>query len=368
VPTLVVSSEVRTGLSGSGDERDGGDAAAALLFGPDSPEAPVIAKVLATASTTAEFLERWRLPGALSSRLWEERFTEHVYAPLAEESLTAALKEADLTPGQVDHLVVCGLAPRAVRQLAGSSGVPRAAVAPDRAETIGNPGGAQVALLLSDVLDRAEPDETIAVVHLADGATTIVLRTTEQVARRRASFPVQAQVAAPGRSVRYHDFQSWRGLVDREPPRRPDPEAPAGPPTYRSGSYKHGFRATRCEPCGTVNVPPSRICYSCGATDEMRPHELRDVAATVATFTIDRLAFTPSPPMVAVVVDFDGGGRFRCELADVSPDDVQIGMRVGLTFRRLLTAGGVHNYFWKARPLTAGTLAAGTLPAGIGEA
>jgi hypothetical protein len=30
---------------------------------------------------------------------------------------------------------------------------------------------------------------------------------------------------------------------------------------------------------------------------------------------------------------------------------VAIGDRVAMTFRRLLTADGVHNYFWKARPL-----------------
>jgi uncharacterized OB-fold protein len=83
----------------------------------------------------------------------------------------------------------------------------------------------------------------------------------------------------------------------------------------------------------------------------MADHPMRDTIGTVATFAVDRLAFTPSPPMVAVVVDFDGGGRFRCELADAGPDDVRIGMRVELTFRRLLTAKGVHNYFWKARPV-----------------
>jgi hypothetical protein len=30
---------------------------------------------------------------------------------------------------------------------------------------------------------------------------------------------------------------------------------------------------------------------------------------------------------------------------------VKIGDRVELTFRRLYTAGGIHNYFWKARPV-----------------
>ena len=86
----------------------------------------------------------------------------------------------------------------------------------------------------------------------------------------------------------------------------------------------------------------------------MEPEPLADVPGTVATFTVDRLAYTPSPPVVAVVIDFDGGGRFRCELTDVDPDEVRVGTRVEMTFRRLFTADGVHNYFWKARPVAPG--------------
>ena len=54
------------------------------------------------------------------------------------------------------------------------------------------------------------------------------------------------------------------------------------------------------------------------------------------------------------VLDFDGGGRFPGELTDVDPDDVAIGDRVEMTFRRLTTADGIHNYFWKARPVRGG--------------
>jgi len=32
-------------------------------------------------------------------------------------------------------------------------------------------------------------------------------------------------------------------------------------------------------------------------------------------------------------------------------DSLKIGDRVELTFRRLFTAEGIHNYFWKARPV-----------------
>ena len=40
---------------------------------------------------------------------------------------------------------------------------------------------------------------------------------------------------------------------------------------------------------------------------------------------------------------------------DVDPDTVAIGQRVQMTFRRLYTTDGVHDYFWKARPARANT-------------
>jgi hydroxymethylglutaryl-CoA synthase len=35
----------------------------------------------------------------------------------------------------------------------------------------------------------------------------------------------------------------------------------------------------------------------------------------------------------------------------VDPKALKIGGRVEMTFRRLYTANGIHNYFWKARPV-----------------
>jgi hydroxymethylglutaryl-CoA synthase len=93
------------------------------------------------------------------------------------------------------------------------------------------------------------------------------------------------------------------------------------------------------------------VCVKCHAMDRMTRERLADVPAVIATFTIDRLAYSLSPPVVAAVIDFEGGGRFQCEMTDVDPKSVKIGDRVQMTFRKLYTASGVHNYFWKARPL-----------------
>ena len=81
----------------------------------------------------------------------------------------------------------------------------------------------------------------------------------------------------------------------------------------------------------------------------MGQRPMADVLATIATFTIDRVAFSPSPPIVFAVVDFDGGGRLPLEVCDCDESEVEIGQRVDMTFRLLHTVDGIPNYFWKAR-------------------
>ena len=76
-----------------------------------------------------------------------------------------------------------------------------------------------------------------------------------------------------------------------------------------------------------------------------------DRKAKVRTFTVDRLAFTLQPPMVVAILDFEGGGRFQCEITDCEPEKVAIGQDVEMTFRRAYTVNGIHNYVWKARPI-----------------
>jgi 3-hydroxy-3-methylglutaryl CoA synthase/uncharacterized OB-fold protein len=348
-PTLAVLSDVRTGLPSGADEREGGDAAVAFLCGPGSAEHPVIAEPVAHASATAEFLERWRLPGERASHQWEERFGEHAYVPLGEAALTGALKRAGVTAVELDRLIVAGPHGRAARRVAAGAGAQKTAIADDYAASLGNPGTAQAGLLLADALDRAQPGQLIAVVSLADGADATIWRTTDAVTRTRPARTVADQVA--GAPVPYATFLTWRGFLEREPPRRPDPERPAAPPSLRAEEWKFAFTGSRCQACGARHLPPQRVCVKCHAVDRMAPEPLADVRATIATFTVDRLAYSLSPPVVAAVIDFEGGGRFQCELTDVDPKAVAIGDRVEMTFRRLFTAGGVHNYFWKARPV-----------------
>jgi len=100
-------------------------------------------------------------------------------------------------------------------------------------------------------------------------------------------------------------------------------------------------------------MPPSRVSRVGDAIDEMDAAPMSDVGGTIAVFTIDRIAYSQSPPIAFAVVDFDEGGRLPLELTDCDADEVEIGTRVEMTFRRLFTADGIHNYFWKGRPIRA---------------
>ena len=352
-PTLAVVSDLRTGLAGSAEERDSGDGAAAFVCAADG----AVAELVGRGASSDEFLDRWRVPGEFDSHVWEERFGEELYVPLAREAFAAALKDAGVTEGDVDHAIVTGLHVRAMRAAAAGLGVRDSALAPDLTASLGNLGAAHASVALADVLERAEPGQVVAVLSLADGADAFVLRTTDalpaaQAARGTAGVPTVAEQVASGRDdLPYASFLTWRGQLRREPPRRPDPERPGAPTVHRSESWKYAFTGSRCLVCGFRHMPPTRACLSCHAIDQMQHERLADAPGTVATFTIDHLAFSLSPPVVGVIVDFDGGGRYRCEMTDVRASELAIGDRVEMTFRRVWTAQGVHNYFWKARPI-----------------
>jgi hydroxymethylglutaryl-CoA synthase len=350
-PALVVCADVRTGLPGGADERNGGDGAVAFLLVPDAPDSQAQTRSLGAGAATHEFLDRWRLPGEPASHVWEERFGEHAYVPVAQAAFTDACKHAGLGPDELDRVIVVGAHGRAARVVARSLGVRPEALADDLTARIGFTGAAHAGLVLADCLDRAAPGERIGVLLLADGADAVILETTDAIGAHRPRVSVAEQVAAGVGDLSYETFLTWRGMLVREPPRRPDPVGPAAPPSARGEHWKFGFTGSRCHACGERHLPPARVCARCGVADDMQEERMADVPATVATFTVDRLAFTPSPPLVAAVLDFDGGGRFRCELTDVDPATVAIGDRVEMTFRRIATAQGVHNYFWKGRPV-----------------
>ncbi|MBI3770763.1 MAG: OB-fold domain-containing protein [Deltaproteobacteria bacterium] len=345
-PALVAMADCRLAAPEGKSEQAGGDGAAAFVVGSEG----VIAEIEATASVTREFLDTWRTPGERFAHGWEERFAlTQVYAPLLGKAIHDVLAKATVTPDALTTMILDAPNPRAADEIVRGMKLEPAQLGDSLALTVGQTGAAHAGLLLANVLAAAKPGDRILVATASDGADAVLLRVTDAAADYRQPRSVGRLIESKG-DVAYASYLKWREILPTEPPRRPDPERPAGPPMFRSETWKFGFVGSRCDACGTPQLPPQHVCVHCQARDRMMPYPFADRRAKIATFTLDRLAYSLNPPTVNVVVDYDGGGRFLCEMTDCEPETVAIGDEVEMTFRRMYTAGGVHNYFWKARP------------------
>ena len=342
---LAVLADRRGGPAGGTDEREGGDAAAAFLFGYDAP----LALVTSSASVTAEFIDRWRVPGTSNGSAWEERFGEQRYTELAGQ-LLAALTGNGVCLSGIARFAVAGSNARAVRTVAGN--VRKATRATleggDLADMIGNAGSAQAGLALANLLNTANPGETLLLISLADGADALVLRATDAITARRGE-PLRAK-ADCGVTIGYPKYLLWRGRIAGERSRRPDPDRPSAPFAWRNRAYKLSLAGGQCRKCGALQFPLPRLCYQCRTVDEFDSVSMSGQTARIVTFTVDRLAFSPSPPLLSAIIGFERGGRLQCELTDVRLP-LHAGDEVIPAFRRGATVGGIQNYMWKARPV-----------------
>jgi uncharacterized OB-fold protein len=271
------------------------------------------------------------------------------------------MKAAGIESGDVGRLAITGMHGRAVTGLTRKLGLGDGVVVDDLTSNVGQSGTAHPLLVLAAALEalaaeRAAAGTTVVLLHLADGADALVLRTTAALAAWRPARTVMDQVAA-GAPITYAKFLSWRGQLQPEPPRRPEPARVSSTAAHRSKEWKFGFEGSKDRGTGAVHLPPSRVSMEGGALDDMEPIAMADATGTVVTSTIDRLAYSPSPPIVFAIVDFDGGGRYPVELTDTDADEIKPGSRVEMTFRRLFSADGIHDYFWKARPVRDGDAA-----------
>ena len=342
---LLVQSDIRSGLPSSEDEIHGGDAASAMLIGSEDDGA-LIARYLGGSSTSEEFIDRWRDPSERNTKSWEERFVVSQYLQLIDSAWEQALATTSLTREQISSVVISGSNKRAKAQISKALGVTN--VQGDLSESVGIAGTADATLLLTHTLEASESGEIIALIVLSDGIEILIFEAAE--IRNQHPGTISSQIDSRD-EITYQRFLQWKGNLKVQPPNRPSPSRISASAAARESGWKHGFVASKGEESGLVHMPPARVSASPeDQVDAMGSISMANTSGHVVTYTIDRLVYSESPPVVFAVVDFVGGGRMPIEITDVDPENVSIGMEVIPTFRKVFTADGIHNYFWKVRP------------------
>ncbi|MFA6570208.1 MAG: Zn-ribbon domain-containing OB-fold protein [Bacteroidota bacterium] len=103
--------------------------------------------------------------------------------------------------------------------------------------------------------------------------------------------------------------------------------------------------------CGTVSFATRYICpdSKCTESDKIT---LKGTG-TILSYTVVHIAsdqFAKETPFAVAIIETDEGARLTAQVVDCKPEDVKIGAKVEMVFRKIMEEGasGIINYGYKA--------------------
>lgn len=335
---LVVAADLRVAAPDTPAEITGGDAAAAILLGPSGP-----VEVGWVASRYATWLSHWRLADERYGQDADSRFVAQRTQQSLEAMIEAAAKTAADGAAGLAAVAAATPVPQAFRRAVRAGNVPDdvAVHGPDLQGEIGYAGVAGPFLSLAAALEQAGPGDAVAWIGDGDGAEAAVVRVG-------VAQPFGSELAGArdgGRALTYGGFLRLRKIVGDIPTSPFSSEIAQA----REATHTARLRGLRCSTCDTVAYPPQPVCTTCGHDGDMEAVPLAQTGR-LFTFTVEHLYPNAERRLAMGVVDLDGGGRFYGPIADAAPEELEVGMRLRLVYRRLHLGGGFVNYFWKATP------------------
>jgi 3-hydroxy-3-methylglutaryl CoA synthase len=346
---MVVAADGRLGASRSNMELNSGDAAVAFMVG----DKDVVAQFVDSHSLTQEILDVWRMSGDAYPHTWEDRFvTEEGYVKFISQAVSELLKKNNLAAKDITKLILSAPDPRKHRDMARILGFAPEQIQDPLFGSLGNTGCASALSLLAAALEGAKPGDKLLVVNYGDGADAMLFEVTPQIEKMKQGRGLRGYLASKKLLPSYEEYLSWRGIYEPDTGvRRPPQPGPSAAALHREQAEVLRLQGSKCRSCGTVQYPPQRICTRCHTKDQMDRVRLAEKKASLYTYSMDYIAGSKDVPLVISVINFDGGGRMLCTMTDRDINEVKVGMPLEMSFRRLYTADGIHNYFWKATPV-----------------
>lgn len=351
-PVLMMASEKRRTKTASPLELQVGDGAAAMLVGTG----PVVARLLASASRTVDFVDHFRGEGFEFDYMWEERWVrDEGYNKIVPAALADLFASTDVKPADIAHFAMPCVLARVAAGIARKAGIPDAAVRDNLHTVCGETGAAHPLVMLADVLERAKPGDKILVVGFGQGCDALLFEATENLAKLAPRLGVKGHLARRKEETNYGKFQSFNDLVAIERGMRAEVDkATPLSSLYRNRRMLTGFIGGQCRTCGTLQFPKSNVCVNpnCNAFHTQEDHPFADTPAKVQSYTADRLTYSPDPPHYYGMVVFEQGGRTMMDFtdADAASVDVAAPMRMMFRIKDYDPQRGFTRYFWKAAP------------------
>ena len=353
---LVCAADCRLGKPGGYQEEIYGDGAAALLVGKED----IIAAIEGSFSLSYDFCDTWRTTDDRYNRSWEDRWIrDEGYGKFIVEAISGLLKKCQLSPKDITKVAYPCLYAGAHASIGRKLGFAVEQLQNHMFTEIGHTGCAYPLMILVAALEESKPGDRIIVASYGNGSDAILLRVTDNINKlSKERRGIQKHLASKKDMDIYEKYVAFREILDIDTGGRGEEISPTQMTIlWRERKWLTALCGSRCKRCGVPQYPPQEICANpdCGAINEMEEYRFSDKKGRLFTYTGDLLAFSPNPPAIYGVVDFEGGGRWLFDLTDCDLESLKVNMPVEMSFRRKFhdASRGIYAYFWKATPIRA---------------
>jgi uncharacterized OB-fold protein len=126
---------------------------------------------------------------------------------------------------------------------------------------------------------------------------------------------------------------------------------------WREIPQRYNLIGNKCGNCGKVFFPPRESCPECRRKSMGKMEKCKlSGKGEIVTYTIIHVGsehFEDKVPYPIAVIELEEGPRITAEIVDCSINDVEIGMKVESTFRRIQEDGstGAIYYGYKFKPI-----------------
>ncbi len=349
---LFATGEHRRSQTANNNELMYGDGGAALLLGEDD----VVAEYIGAGQVAVDFVDHYRGQNADFDYNWEERWIrDEGFMKIVPDAVQAALDNTGISADEVDHFVMPGTIRNIAAMVGKRCGIREDAARDNLHGVMGESGTAHSLVMLVDCLQDAKPGQVIMVIGWGQGCDALVFRTTDKLPSMANRLGIKGHLAHRKEETNYNKFLAFNGLVQQDGGLRSETDKQTALTTlYRNKEMVIGFVGGKCEQCGTVQYPKSRICVNpnCGAINTQEDHRMAETSATIQSWTADNLTYAPDPPHHFGMVTFGEGGRMMADFTDVDEGGVAVGDEFHMVFRIKAAdeRRGFNKYFWKAAP------------------
>ncbi|UCF92147.1 MAG: hydroxymethylglutaryl-CoA synthase family protein [Desulfobacterales bacterium] len=349
----VTASECRLGKPASPQELIFGDAAAAVIVGDQN----VIAEFKGSYSITYDFADHYRGQSAKYDRQWEDRWIRDLgYDQFIPEVVNGLLNKYELKMADFAKVLYDCHYAAARKKLNQLMGIAPEADQNNLQAEIGHSGTAQPLVMLVNALEAAQPGDRLLLVSFGSGCDALYFEVTGNIKNKAHNKGISECLTHRAELDNYTKYLVWRNILPGDAGLRAEEDVwTRWSALWRSRKTVLGLWGTKCQKCGTVQIPPQAVCVNaaCGAVGAMEDYRFADKIGRIASFTGDMLAASSNPPAIYGQIEFEGGGKMMFDFTDCDLAELATGMVVSMSFRRKYydEKRDISGYFWKAVPM-----------------